>query len=60
MMIWSSAEFFLGSARASRAGFGATPKQSFGEKVRDGGGAIASTRGACAPQNLLPIAIWKR
>jgi 5-methyltetrahydrofolate--homocysteine methyltransferase len=41
----------LGSARASRAGFGASPKRSFPEEVRDGGGAIASTRGACAPQN---------
>jgi hypothetical protein len=45
----------LGSARASRAGFGASPKRSFretigvhfycAEEVRDGEGAIASTRG---------------
>ncbi len=41
-----------GSARASRAGFGATPKHSSTEKVRDGGGAVASTRGACAPGSL--------
>ena len=48
----------LGSARASRARFGASPKQilrslvSFhtGNQVRDGEGAIASTRGACAPR----------
>ncbi len=44
-------EQMLGSARASRAGFGASPKQSAGE-VRDGGGALASRRGACAPQSL--------
>src|SRR3954465_9807058 len=42
----------LGSARASRAGFGASPKQSSEDKVRNGEGAIASTRGACAPQSL--------
>jgi hypothetical protein len=42
--------FFLGSARASRAGFGASPKQSSPEKVHDGEGAIVSTRGARAPQ----------
>jgi excinuclease ABC subunit A len=42
----------LGSARASRAGFGASPKQSSGDKVRAGEGAIAGTRGACAPQSL--------
>ena len=41
----------LGSARASRAVFGASPKTLRGEKVRDGEGAIASTRGACAPQS---------
>jgi 5-methyltetrahydrofolate--homocysteine methyltransferase len=40
-----------GSARASRADFGASPK-SLSEKVRDGEGAVASTRGACAPQTL--------
>jgi excinuclease ABC subunit A len=42
----------LGSTRASRAGFGASPKQSSDDKVRDGEGAIAGTRGACAPQSL--------
>jgi excinuclease ABC subunit A len=42
----------LGSARASRAGFGASPKPSADDKVRDGEGAIASTRGALAPQSL--------
>jgi hypothetical protein len=41
----------LGSARGSRAGFGVSPKQSFG-KVRDGGDALAGTRAACAPQNI--------
>jgi L-seryl-tRNA(Ser) seleniumtransferase len=46
----------VGSARASRAGFGASPKQAFricdvpAKKVRDGEGAITSTRGARAPQ----------
>ncbi|MEY2539097.1 MAG: hypothetical protein QOG67_2837 [Verrucomicrobiota bacterium] len=51
----------LGSARASRANarpartFGASPKQALRwrgieEKVRNGEGAIAGTRGACAPQ----------
>ncbi|HSU85877.1 MAG TPA: excinuclease ABC subunit A, partial [Chthoniobacterales bacterium] len=44
---------FLGSARTSRAGFGASPKPSSrGEKVRDGEGAITGTRGACAPESL--------
>ncbi len=49
---------FLGSARASRAGFGATPKRSsqqialYEAKVRDSEGAIAGTRGACAPHSL--------
>jgi 5-methyltetrahydrofolate--homocysteine methyltransferase len=54
-----------GSARASRAGFGASPKQSFPEQVRDGEGAIAGTRGACAPQtktisldDLIPCIDW--
>ena len=51
--------FSLGSARASRAGFGALAETVFRrgsadyqreEQVRDGDGAIASTRGACAPQ----------
>src|SRR5205807_6164854 len=45
-------EEMLGSARASRAGFGASPKQSSADEVRDGEGAIASTRGACAPRSL--------
>ncbi len=39
-----------GSARAPRAGFGASSKRS--SKVRDVDGAIASTRGACAPRSL--------
>ena len=54
--------FGSGSARVSRVGFGVAPKQSFeafatrhtfraSGKVRDGEDAIASTRGACAPQN---------
>ena len=44
---------FLGSARALRAVFGASPKtHSHGGKVRDGEGAVARTRGACAPQSL--------
>jgi len=52
-LIFSGAlEQMLGSARASRAGFGAAPKQSADDKVRDGEGAIAGTRGACAPQSL--------
>ena len=48
--------FGLGSARASRAGCGASPQQAFpfrrtaAAKVRAGGGAIASVRGARAPQ----------
>jgi hypothetical protein len=46
----------LGSACAPPAGFGASPKQSFSievaaGKVRDGGGAITSGRGARAPQS---------
>src|SRR3989440_2018925 len=40
----------LGSASVPDVGFGVTLKQSFRE-VRDGGDAITSTRGACAPQN---------
>jgi len=52
-LVWSGElDLFLGSARASRAGFGASPKQSSADEVRNGGGAIASTRGACAPQSL--------
>ena len=43
----------LGSARASRAGCGASPQQSYQNKVRDDEGVIASTRGACAPQKLV-------
>jgi excinuclease ABC subunit A len=44
---------FLESARASRVGFGVPPKPSSDrEKVRDGEGAIASTRGACPPRSL--------
>jgi excinuclease ABC subunit A len=43
----------LGSARASRAVFGASPKTWRGNKVRDGEGAIAGTRGACAPQTRI-------
>ncbi len=51
-----------GSARASRAGFCASQKSSVGVgmaagKVRDGGGAIAGTRGACAPRMTLRRAI---
>jgi hypothetical protein len=51
----------LGSARASRAGFGTLAETNFvaeregqsqeREKVRDGEGAITSTRGARAPQS---------
>ncbi|MEY2557467.1 MAG: excinuclease subunit [Verrucomicrobiota bacterium] len=52
-LVFSGAlEQMLGSARASRAGFGASPKHSFVDEVRDGEGAIAGTRGACAPQSL--------
>jgi excinuclease ABC subunit A len=52
-LVFSGAlEQMLGSARASRAGFGASPKQSSADEVRDGEGAIAGTRGACAPQSL--------
>jgi hypothetical protein len=51
----------LGSARVWRVGFGVAPKQSFlpygdvplskiSRKVRDGEGAIASTRDARAPR----------
>jgi excinuclease ABC subunit A len=45
----------LGSARASRAGFGASPKQSADDKVRAGEGAIAPAgagRGARSPESL--------
>ncbi|HYJ03772.1 MAG TPA: nitrous oxide reductase family maturation protein NosD [Chthoniobacterales bacterium] len=51
-----SGDSFPGSARASRAGFGAIAETIFltgSRKVRDGEGAIASTRGACAPQIFL-------
>jgi len=49
-----------GSARASRDGFGASPNQAFSEdapegEVRDGGGAIASMRGACAPHSEFAV-----
>jgi hypothetical protein len=54
----------LGSGRASRAGFGASPKRTFREttavhvsapeKVRDGEGAITSTRGRVrSPDNKI-------
>src|SRR5205085_11888350 len=53
----------LGSAPVSDAGLGVSPKQSSG-KVRDGGDAIASTRGAHAPQNrkspLVPMTMPER
>ena len=42
-LVFSGAlEQMLGSARASRAGFGASPKQSADDKVRDGEGAPQS------------------
>jgi len=44
--------FFLGSARASRAVFGALAENLWTAKVRDGEAAIASTRGACAPRKI--------
>ncbi|MBV9009914.1 MAG: excinuclease ABC subunit UvrA [Verrucomicrobia bacterium] len=40
-----------GAHAPSRAGFGAPPKHLSLEEARDGEGAIASTRGACAPQS---------
>jgi hypothetical protein len=46
-------DFGLGSASASRARFGALAEAIFlhaSGKVRDREGAIASTRGACAPR----------
>jgi hypothetical protein len=52
-MMTDRAEFFPGSARASRAGFGAIAETiflPFPGKVRDREVAIASTRGACAPR----------
>ncbi|MGE5214029.1 MAG: hypothetical protein ACM3NN_10105 [Nitrospirota bacterium] len=48
----------LGNARAPRAAFGALAESLFAfspsasQKVRDREGAIASTRGACAPQKF--------
>ena len=54
---WQSTRF-LGSGRASRAGFGAPPKRTLSvamecfareAKVRDDKGVISRTRGACAP-----------
>jgi len=55
MMMNPASQRIPGSARAARAGFGALAKTIFAffhpeMKVRDGDGAIASTRGACAPQ----------
>jgi error-prone DNA polymerase len=45
--------FGSGSARASRAPLGALAERNgSNEKVRDGEDALASTRDACAPQNL--------
>ncbi len=56
-----------GSARAPRAGFCASQKRTFlcGDvlgKVRDGEGAITSTRGACAPRSspLAPMTLAER
>jgi len=52
---------FPGSARASRASFGAPPKRTFllripsiteEEKVHDGGAPSPACEGACAPQML--------
>src|SRR4051812_43528217 len=56
----------LGSARATRAGEGATPSRtSDAKKERFGEGAETSTRGACAPQikeisldDLIPYIDW--
>jgi hypothetical protein len=47
-------EIMPGSARASRAGFGASPKQALDAAARESSrrrGAFAGTRGACAPQH---------
>ncbi len=41
-----------GAHAPPRAGFGASPKQSFSAKVHDGEGVLASTRGTCAPQRI--------
>jgi hypothetical protein len=61
MMISSSkAKFFLGSARASRAGDGAIAIANFFRKRLFRRGAETSTRGARAPQILLPAIVWKR
>ncbi|OLE97622.1 MAG: hypothetical protein AUG75_06070 [Cyanobacteria bacterium 13_1_20CM_4_61_6] len=46
-----------GAHAPSRIGFGAFAETIFflaSGKVRDGDGAIASTRGACAPQKIIP------
>jgi hypothetical protein len=66
----SMAEWFPGSARVSRVGFGVSPKRSFltmgasgyhaATEVRDGAEAVAHTRDACAPQISRPGAIWNR
>ncbi|PYM03000.1 MAG: hypothetical protein DMF13_05255 [Verrucomicrobia bacterium] len=42
---------FWGAHAPSRAHCGASPQCSEKRKVCDGEGAIASTRGACAPQH---------
>jgi hypothetical protein len=49
-----NAQIFWGAHAPSRADFGALAK-IFSEiaKVRDRGGAIASTRGACAPRRKI-------
>ena len=52
-MMTEGGRFVPGSARASRAGFGALAETIFWHasgKVRDREGAIVSTRGACAPR----------
>ncbi|PYK57265.1 MAG: hypothetical protein DME43_15615 [Verrucomicrobia bacterium] len=48
-----------GYSSAGKVRFGETPKPTRGTralpgKIRDGEGAIASTRGACAPQKSRP------
>jgi cell division protein FtsW len=42
----------LWGAHAPRVHFSAPRRKAIYEEVRDGEGAVASTRGACAPQNL--------
>ena len=53
--LWDDGQY--GIFGVNRKHFGVTAENLSAEKVREGGGAFASTRGACAPQKESRIEI---